>query len=337
MNKSKRIVQIEEGKFIEGMTKALQTRYPSLDKGNVEAIVAQQIGNHRVLNNVILTEKEHEKLLHDAGMDTSTETVAMAAQAVVDLTRKTRAPTSQEVLGVLLDSLRIKDKVKTDGVEINRATRLTIINEFLVYFLNTHFTISDKTTEILMTSTSVEKTMIVFKEAIERQFPDKPASYTQYYLPSIELLAKIADHLDPETDNKKNLNEMFNGFSPDEVPNAIIGYFESIASSYAAIAGSKSLVAVMSAFVGKMSEQSDTMFVQKFLTGKQYEAVNEVVNILRHELENAGVFSFTLEEFNKINNCMPHIGQKDLGISLSRSEEGDLMLQFNGVQNVSKL
>ena len=402
MTKSKRIVQIQEGNFVEGIVKALQTKYPTLDKGNLEQIAKQQIGNHRVLNSVVLSDHDYQGLLRDAQISTERSHLISCArrihQAIED--GETTLPQLLEILQVALNtnttyvpegideaaylqSNRAFAKSILIGVggnvPVNLSNRITMATDeaclarMVVDTISGFFTDTDKAAyaahqawsdayinfvNLTLKSTTVTKHLREIASTVENSqeargrivatalhsldVQEKHPANDKHVVFNADkavgaILTEIADHLDPSTDNSTNLKALMDDYSGESRVKVIKQYFETIASAYSATSGSKALVAVMSAFVGKMSEQSDTMFVQKFLTGNQYEAVNEVVNILRHEFEHAGMFSFNLEEFNKVNNCMPHIGQKDLGITLSRSAEGDLMLQFNGVQNVSKL
>lgn len=341
MTSSKRIVQIQESNFVEGIVKAIRAKYPTLGKANLEQIAKQQIGNHRVLDSVVLSDHDYQALLRDAQISTEHShligCVRRIRQAIAD--GKTTAPELLEILQVALNinttyvpedndeaaylqNCRDFSKLilKTIGVElpVNVSNRISMsINESTL--VNT---VADEINSFYNKSDSNAADKHVVLNA------DKAI---------LTILIKIADHLDPGTDNSGNLKALMDDYSGAARTKVINQYFETIVSAYSATSGSKALVAVMSAFVGQLSEQSDNMFFQLFADGKQQEAVNEVVDILRRELGHTGSFSFNLEEFNKINNCMPHIGQKDLGITLSRSGEGDLMLEFNGVQNVSKL
>ncbi|EJO2543840.1 hypothetical protein NRE35_004206 [Salmonella enterica] len=341
MTKSKRIVQIQEGNFVEGIVKAIRAKYPTLGKANLEQITKQQIGNHRVLDSVVLSDHDYQALLRDAQISTERSHLIGCARRIHQAIEegKTTVPELLETLQVALNITTTHAPEGIDEVAYLQKCRdfskliLKTIGAELPVNLSNRITMSINESSLVNT---VASEIDSFYNKADSNAADKHVVFNADKA-ILTILTEIADHLDPGTDNGGNLKALMEDYPGEARVKVIKQYFETIVSAYSATSGSKALVAVMSAFVGKLSEKSDNMFFQLFADGKQQEAVNEVVDILRRELGHTGSFSFNLEEFNKINNCMPHIGQKDLGITLSRSGEGDLMLEFNGVQNVSKL
>lgn len=402
MTKSKRIVQIQEGNFVEGIVKAIRAKYPTLGKANLEQITKQQIGNHRVLDSVVLSDHDYQALLRDAQISTERSHLIGCARRIHQVIEEGKT-TVPELLETLQVALNINTTYVPEGIDeaaylqsnrnfaksiligiggevpVNLSNRITMATDeaclirMVVDTISEFLTNTDKAAyaanqawsdayinlaNLTLKSTAVTKQMREIASSVQntQEARGRIVATALHSLDAqgkhpgndkhdvfnadkaiLTILIEIADHLDPGTDNGGNLKALMEDYSGEARVKVIKQYFETIVSAYSATSGSKALVAVMSAFVGKLSEKSDNMFFQLFADGKQQEAVNEVVDILRRELGHAGTFSFNLEEFNKINNCMPHIGQKDLGITLSRSGEGDLMLEFNGVQNVSKL
>lgn len=402
MTKSKRIVQIQEGNFVEGIVKAIQTKYPTLDKGNLEQIANQQIGNHRVLNSVVLSDHDYQGLLRDSKISTERSHLISCARHMHQAIEagKTTVPELLEILQVALNtnttyvpegideaaylqSNRVFAKSILIGiggeVPVNMSNRITMATDeaclarMIVDAITSYFSDTDKAVNaahqawsdayinfanLTLKSTAVTKQMREIASTVQNtqeargrivatalhslDVQEKHPANDKHVVFNADkavgaILTEIADHLDPGTDNSTNLKALMDDYSGESRVKVIKQYFETIVSAYSATSGSKALVAVMSAFVGQLSEKSDNMFFQRISDGKQYDAVSEVVEAIRRETKTTGSFQLNLEEFNKLTNAMPHVGQKDLVISVNRNSEGELMLEFKGVQNVTKL